>query len=121
MSPPCQASSWAFSRDRQHFGVPRHLLGMEWIASDVTLGAELAERAVAGDRAAFARIVATHHADHVACQCATSRDIPGALSQTRVPGSWHALRPGAISAEPILGRPSRRPKLRVRRGSRNPR
>jgi len=74
MSPPCQASSWAFSRDRQHFGVPRHLLGMEWIASDVTLGAELAERAVAGDRAAFARIVATHHADHVACQCATSRD-----------------------------------------------
>jgi hypothetical protein len=38
---------------------------MEGIVPDVTAGAALVERAVAGDRAAFARIVAAHHTDMI--------------------------------------------------------
>jgi RNA polymerase sigma-70 factor, ECF subfamily len=60
-----RASGGGTFRDRQHLRVSAHLLDMEGIVPDVNLGAAIVERAAAGDRAAFARIVVAHHADMV--------------------------------------------------------
>lgn len=67
---------------------------MEGIVPDVTTGAAIVERAVAGDRTAFARIVAAHHADMIRVAYVVgggSQDIADDAVQSAWTVAWRKL------------------------------